>query len=80
MNKELKIKIRNGYLVATISEDPYYPGIDIEYVADDDIGEQLSRPRVLVELPYDDTLRALIWNNPNDEDYTEEIVLMQEEE
>lgn len=80
MNKELKVKIRNGYLIATISEDPYYPGIDIEYVSDDDIGEQLSRPRVLVEWPHDDVLRALIWNDPSDEDYTQEIVLMKQEE
>lgn len=33
MNKELRVKIRNGYLIATISEDPYYPDIDVEYVS-----------------------------------------------
>ena len=76
MKNELIVNVNGGHLVATISQDPYYPGIDIEYIADNDSGENLSRPRVLVELPHDDTLRALIWNDPNDEDYTKEIVLI----
>lgn len=76
MKNELIVKVNGGHLVATISQDPDYPGIDIEYIADKDNGENLSRPRVLVEWPNDDTLRALIWNNPNDEDYTKEISLI----
>ena len=76
MNNQLVVKVNGGHLVATISQDPHYPGIDIEYVSDKDNGENLSRPRVLVEWPRDDTLRALIWNNPNDEDYTKEISLI----
>lgn len=79
---EIKIKVKNGYIRATPSPDPNYPGIDVEYIADNDTGENMSRPRVLVEYPQDDdydanaTLRALIWNNPQSEDYTEEIELL----
>lgn len=76
MNNEIVVKVKGGHLVATISQDPNYPGIDIEYIANDDRGENLSRPRVLVECPLDDQLRALIWNDSNNEDYTEEIQLI----
>lgn len=76
MSDQLVVKVNGGHLIATISQDPYYPGIDIEYVSDKDNGENLSRPRVLVEWPHDDTLRALIWNDPDNEDYTKEIKLI----
>ena len=72
--EEIKVKVEGGYLRATVSEDPNYPGIDVEFVADDDCGENLSRPRVLFEKPIDGDLRALIWADTNDEDYSEEIV------
>lgn len=79
MNDKLTIRVKGGWLVATISQDPDYPGIDIEYVADCDKGQNLSRPRVLIECPMENNeLRALIWNNPNSEDYTEEITLLSE--
>ena len=74
----LQIRLPNGYLVATISTDPNYPGIDIEYIDDNENEADLSRPRVLVEAPvegYGDIIRALIWNNPNNEDYEEDIEL-----
>ena len=70
----LRVKVEGGYLYATISGDIDYPGICVEFVADDDIGEALSRPTVLMEKPVGDTLRALIWNDIDDEDYTKEIV------
>lgn len=72
---EIRIKVKNGYLRATPSPDPNYPGIDIEYISDNDTGQHMSRPRVLVEYPENDTLRALIWNDPQSEDYTKEISL-----
>ena len=72
--EELKVKVNGGYIRATASEDPNYPGIDVEFVADDDVGENLSRPRVLFEKPIDGDLRALIWADTNDEDYSEEII------
>lgn len=76
MKDMIKVRVGAGYLIATISQDDNYPGIDVEYVADSDTGENLSRPRVLIECPNNDTLRALIWNNPNKEDYSEEIELL----
>ena len=71
--ESLKVKVKGGYLYATISGDTNYPGICVEFVADDDKGESLSRPTVLVEKPVDDDLRVLVWSDEDDEDYTTEI-------
>lgn len=70
----LRVKVEGGYLYATISGDIDYPGICVEFVADDDIGESLSRPTVLMEKPVGEELRALIWDDKDDEDYTTEII------
>jgi hypothetical protein len=70
----LRVKVDGGYLYATISGDINYPGICVEFVADDDIGENLSRPTVLMEKPVGEELRALVWDNKDDEDYTTEII------
>ena len=71
--KNLVVKVNGGFLVATKSTDPDYPGIDVEFVSDFDEGENASRPRILFEKPVDGELRALIWNNKDSEDYAEEI-------
>lgn len=77
---QLKIRLLNGTLVATLSSDPNYPGIDVEYIDDHDLGESLSRPRILIEAPETEDagqeLRCLIWNDPLSEDYSEEINLI----
>lgn len=70
----LRVKVESGYLYATISGDINYPGICVEFVADEDQGEKLSRPTVLVEKPVGEDLRALVWSDENDEDYTTEII------
>lgn len=71
----LKVKIKDGYLIATRSPDPDYPGIDIEYVTNDE-SQELSQPRVLIECPKEtNILRCLIWDDPNNEDYSEEIII-----
>lgn len=70
----LKVKVEGGYLYATISGDIDYPGICVEFVADNDIGESLSRPTVLIEKPVGEDLRALVWADEGDEDYTTEII------
>lgn len=70
----LRVKVEGGYLYATISGDIDYPGICVEFVADDDIGESVSRPTVLIEKPVGEELRALVWDDKDDEDYTTEIV------
>ena len=72
--ESLTVKVEGGYLYATVSGDTDYPGICVEFVADDDIGESASRPTVLIEKPVGDELRALVWDDKDDEDYTTEIV------
>ena len=69
----LKIKVDGGYLYATISGDVDYPGICVEFVADDESEDVRSRPTVLIEKPVNDDLRVLVWEDENDEDYTTEI-------
>lgn len=70
----LKVKVEGGYLYATISGDVDYPGICVEFVADEDQGEKSSRPTVLIEKPAGEDLRALVWADEDDEDYTTEII------
>ena len=72
--ESLRVEVEGGYLYATISGDIDYPGICVEFVANDDIGENLSRPTVLMEKPVGEDLRALVWDNKDDEDYTTEII------
>lgn len=69
------IPVKGGNLDVRVSSDDNYPGVDIEFVSYDDTGATPSRPRVVVEYPKDDNLRVLIWNNPEDEDYTHCIEL-----
>ena len=70
-----RLPIKNGYLDIRASQDPEYPGLDVEYV--DDLEDAASspiprtRPRVLIECPSEtNTLRALIWDDPKSEDYS----------
>ena len=79
MPEEIVVKLPGrGNLVATKSSDPDYPGIDVEFISATDNGENLSRPRVLIEWPNrtNGFLRALIWDDPNSEDYTREVILL----
>lgn len=75
MCETIVCRIDGGFLVASKSCDPDYPGIDIEFVADEESEDILSRPRVLVEKPLDGKLRILVWNDKKCEDYTDEIEL-----
>lgn len=78
------IPLKNGYLDIRVSQDPDYPGLDVEYISDNPHPEALSNPRVLIEAPIDEDtgeqnlLRALIWANRKSEDYTDEIKLAEE--
>ena len=74
MNKEIKVKTKGGYLWATNSGDIDYPGIDIEFVANNEDENIVSRPRILFEYSTDGKLRVLIWDDKDNEDYTREIV------
>lgn len=69
---EIRVRVKGGYLVATPSYDPDYPGIDVEFQPDADEG-LYTLPRVLMEFTETEKLRALIWDNPQSEDYTKEI-------
>ena len=69
----LRVKVEGGYLCATISGDIEYPGICVEFVADNENDNIMSRPTVLIEKSADDDLRALVWEDKDDEDYTTEI-------
>ena len=70
----------NGKFDISVCDDPDYPGIDVEYISNENNGKlkegQLSRPRVLFETPnsYSDNLRVLVWADQNSEDYSEEII------
>lgn len=68
VSPNLAVPVRNGFLVATPASDPLYPGIDVEFIPDEqhinEYKEVLSKPRVLIEEPQDDTrLRALLWTD-----------------
>lgn len=66
------VPVGKGYLDVCPSCDTDYPGVDIEFIPDPDNETEnaVSRPRVLFERDDAGTLRALIWANPNSEDYT----------
>lgn len=72
---EMRVKVEGGYIVATASCDPDYPGIDVEFEPDEcgDNGEKLSNPRILLEKPAGEKIRAILWTDSQTEDYTHEI-------
>lgn len=74
--RRLVVPMLDGKLIADVSTDPDYPGIDVEFVSDKDNGTEVSRPRVLVEQAPEEGVRALIWNDPMSEDFTMEYKLL----
>ncbi len=69
---QLQLRIPGkGYFWAITSPEKGYPGIDVEFVAEDDEGKTASRPRVVFEYPEEGNLRMLIWADKNSEDYTD---------
>ena len=74
MSEVISVNVDGGIIIARKSTDSNYPGIDVEFVADKENSENLSRPRVLFENPKNGELRALVWEDCNSEDYTNEIV------
>lgn len=76
----LRVDTPNGFFVASKASDPDYPGIDIDFIDAEEITgkaeldeNRLSRPRVLFEYPKDGELHVLVWNDPHNEDCTEEV-------
>lgn len=69
----MQVNVENGIIRATVSTDPDYPGIDVEYIADYEHPLAMSRPRILMEKPKGEEIRVLAWEDKNKEDYTSEI-------
>lgn len=78
--KVYSMPLDGGHLDVRVSNDPQYPGLDIEYISDNE-PDKLSRPRVLIEKAMDEAskrsghLRAVIWADRDREDYTDTIDL-----
>lgn len=70
------VPIKDGHLDISVSQDPDYPGVDMEYISDKE--EKISgdglyiRPRILVE-NNENVLRAVVWGNYQSKDYSDEI-------
>ena len=71
-NNHVVFKIDKGYFDVMVEDDGEYQGIDVEFVANEENDQNLSRPRILFEFA-NGKLRALIWNDKNNEDYSFEI-------
>lgn len=78
--RRLVVPMLDGKLIADVSTDPDYPGIDVEFVSDKDNGTDLSRPRVLIEQAPEEGVRVLIWNNPKSENFELGCILYPEKE
>lgn len=83
---QIIVKVKGGFLRAMPAEDINYPGIWVEFVSDKESEVTASHPSILVEQePFDNpnstvpNIRALLWTNPNQEDYTDEIYLTDHE-
>lgn len=77
-DNEIRVNVKGGYLRAITSPDPLYPGIWVEFIRDNEPVDELSRPTILFEQPAEGNYqpgeaRLLIWDDPEDEDYTREI-------
>lgn len=78
-DKRYAIKLQRGLLILDVSKDEDYPGIDIEFLPYDDDKNTLTRPRILIEAPVNEEtgdqrdLRAIVWADPESEDYSDVI-------
>lgn len=70
----IKISMEGGYLIIDESQDPNYPGVDIEFVSDNEKELLYTRPRIVIEKPKGEKLHCLIWNDKSSEDYSDKIV------
>ena len=70
----LNTLIADGRFETDISCDVDYPGIDTQFIPDESMSDNvLSFPRVLIEKPVDGHLQAMVWNNAEQEDYTQKF-------
>lgn len=74
---DYRLPIRDGFLDISISADPNYPGIDIEYVSENEDENSWTRPRVVVENDNSENeLRCLVWADRASEDFTDYVCLI----
>lgn len=61
-----------GYFNIMISDfGGDYPGVDVEYVSENESKATASHPRVLFEFPTEENAPSVkVWENPDSEDYT----------
>lgn len=74
------IPLKNGVLRVDVSQDPYYPGLDIEYIDNNEPKDcEKTRPRVLIEVPVDENtgeseaISVKVWADPDNEDYSNSV-------
>lgn len=84
--KAYGIPIHNGVLTINVSQDANYPGIDIEFIANNNVSSEklCTKPRIVIEAPINEdgtqnNLRTLIWANPKSEDYSDSIEFTDEQ-
>lgn len=67
----------SGVLQMTVGPDKTYPGICMEFLhPEDETSKYLSVPTVVMEcITATGAIRALVWRNPWNEDYTDEYIL-----
>lgn len=79
----LRVSTENGLFMANVNMEKDYPGIDVEFVPDTMSEDDMSNPRIVMEMAENGTenekLRTLIWTDKTKEDYTKEIVFEQNE-
>lgn len=69
-----KIRTDAGVFVVSESSDPNYPGIDVEFIADETPEEAVSNPRICFEYSAEErTLQAYAWSDMSNEDYTHKV-------
>ena len=71
--EDFTVQVEGGHLHAYKTGDIDYPGVCVEFVPDEP-NESVSTPTVVVEKPTGEDLRALVWGDNDNEDYTAEIV------
>ena len=68
------MRVQKGYIEAVTVDDGEYAGMYLEFIHDKDNGQVESRPQARMEYnPSTKQVRLLVWEDPDNEDYTTEI-------
>lgn len=66
--------VPGGHFETDINTDPTYPGIDSQFIPDESASNDIkSFPRVRFEKIINEELRVMVWNDLQNEDYTQKI-------